>query len=234
MWSPQWRNLTRRFRVLRYDMRGHGKTEATEPPYDMEMLADDLAALAAATGFDRAHIVGLSIGGMVAQVYGTKFPEQVASLCLIATTAVRPSGGTEIWDRRIAVVTKEGRLDGLIDGVHDRWLSMRFRRQSPEHVDSITKMILSTPVKGYIGCCCARRDFDWRNRLEEIAAPTLILAAEEDSGTTVEDAELISAGIRGASLEVTEHARHLLNWETPQDILERIADWVTSNEASMT
>ncbi|MCC7425546.1 MAG: 3-oxoadipate enol-lactonase [Alphaproteobacteria bacterium] len=226
MWDPQWTLLTARWRVLRYDTRGHGRSGVTPAPYSMEQLADDLAGLIDQAGIGPAHIVGLSLGGMTAQVLALRRPDLVQSLCLVATTAQPPFHGREIWDERIAHLRAVGHFGKMFPGMMDRWLSMRFRRSNPAGFAEVRRMVMETPVEGYIGCCEAIAGFDVRALLPRIAVPTLVVAGEEDSGTTVEDAQDIRAGIPGARLEVIAGARHLLNRCRAEEFSRLLAAWL--------
>ncbi len=231
MWDPQWDALTSRFRVLRYDTRGHGESEPTPAPYGMETLADDLAALMAHVRFDAAHIVGLSLGGMTAQMLAIRHPARTLSLCLVATTALRPSHGTAIWKDRIRTVRGEGNYDKLLHGIHDRWISVRFRRRQPEDFARLTEMITSTPIEGYVGCCEAIAGYDIRGRLGEVEAPTLVVVGEEDSGTPLEDAQIIADGIKDAQLEMIPYYRHMVNWEAQDEFDAILFQWLEQQTA---
>ncbi|MCA3315311.1 MAG: alpha/beta fold hydrolase [Roseomonas sp.] len=227
MWDPQWSRLTKCWRVLRYDTRGHGLSEVVSSPYTMEQLADDMAGLIEHVGIGPAHIVGLSLGGMTAQVLALRRPELVRSLCLVATTAQPPFHGREIWDERIAHLRAVGHFGKMFSGMMDRWLSMRFRRSNTHGFAQIRRMVMGTPVEGYIGCCEAIAGFDVRAALANITVPTLVIAGEEDSGTTVEDAEDIRVGISGAQLEVIHGARHLLNWCREEEFSGLLETWLS-------
>jgi 3-oxoadipate enol-lactonase len=226
MWDPQWSMLSARWRVLRYDTRGHGRSSVPAAPYSMEDLADDLAALMRHAGFGPSHIVGLSLGGMTAQVLALRQPDLVRSLCLVATTAQPPFHGREIWDDRIAHLRQLGHFGKMFPGMMDRWLSMRFRRTDPAGFAQIRRMVLETPIEGYVGCCEAIAGFDIRSRLGSIVRPTLVVAGEEDSGTTVEDAKDIEAGIPGSRLAVIAGARHILNWCRREEFSRILLDWL--------
>ncbi len=226
MWDPQWEALTATYRVLRYDTRGHGLSEPTPAPYAMEELADDLAGLMDHCGIASAHIVGLSLGGMTAQMFALLHPRMVKSLCLVATTALRPSHNRAIWDERIRHVGQERSYEKLLHGIHDRWISVRFRRSEPEKFELLTQQILSTPVEGYLGCCEAIAGYDVVARLPEIDAPTLVIVGEEDSGTPLEDARIIADGIPGATVEMIPYYRHMLNWEAQEAFDPLLFGWL--------
>lgn len=229
MWDEQAPLLACRYRLLRYDTRGHGRSEVTEPPYTMEQLADDVAGLLDRLGIARTHFVGLSLGGMTAQMLALRRPDLVSSLCLVATTCLPPYHGRQVWDERVASIRATGRFDHMLAPMMERWLSMKFRRENPQRYGEIREMVLRTPPDGYIGCSLAIAGFDVRDRLPEISAPTLVIAGEEDPGTTVEDAQMIQAGIRGAGLKVVPGARHLLNVDRPAVFTPLLTDWLERN-----
>lgn len=228
MWDPQWHALTERYHVVRYDNRGHGQTEVTAPPYTMEQLADDAAALIDHTGLNKPHFIGLSLGGMIGQVMGIRHPDKVSSLCLMATTCLKPSQSKKVWNDRITHVTQTRSFDKLLPQILDRWLSMKFRREQPGKFKTIVDMILRTPPMGYVGCCAAIRDYDIRDALHQIKKPTLIMVGEEDSGTSLEDAQMIANGIKESVLEVTPHYRHLINWEDEGRVTTRLLSWLAA------
>ncbi len=213
MWAPQMAALTARYRVLRYDVRGHGRSEAVPAPYSVEMLADDLAGLIDGLGLGAVHVVGLSLGGMTAQVLAVRRPELVASLGLVATTCRPPFGTQAAWAARAQQVRDSGDFSAVEGPMLERWLSRRFRRARPEGVALVREMIQGTSMEGYVGACLAIGGLDVCGKLRDFPRPVRIWAGEEDPGTTVEDAELIAAKIPGARLVVVEHARHLLNWD---------------------
>jgi len=226
MWAPQAASLAQRHRVLRYDTRGHGQSKATPAPYHIDTLADDLAGLLDALADRPAHIVGLSLGGMTAQVLAIRRPELVASLCLVATTCRPPFGTRAAWAARAEEVRAAGGHDAMLNPMLDRWLTRRFRRARPDAVAAITDMILSTPLEGYVGCCHAIGSLDACGRLADFPRPICVIAGEEDPGTTVEDAEMIGAGLAHAELHVVPHARHLLNWDGEPAFTAMLTQWL--------
>lgn len=229
MWDEQAPLLASQYRLLRYDTRGHGHSEVSTAPYTMEQLADDVAGLLDSLDIKKTHFVGLSLGGMTAQMLALRRPELVSSLCLVATTCLPPYHGRQIWDERVASIRESGRFDHMLAPMMDRWLSMKFRRESTQRYDQIKDMVLRTPPEGYVGCSLAIASFDVRDRLNEIAIPTMVIAGEEDPGTTVEDAQMIQAGIKGAELAVVPGARHLLNVDRPSAFTPLLKDWLARN-----
>jgi len=207
MWDQQVRALSNRYRCLRYDTRGHGRSEVVEGPFSVDDLADDLAGLLAALDIPRAHVVGLSLGGMTAQALAVRHPERVASLVLIATAAHLPP--PEGWEERAALVREQG-MEAIVDAVMARWFTADTVDLAPELVRPVRERFLSLDPQGYAATCLAIRDMDLRSRIGGIAAPTLVVAGEDDPATPVEMAEEIHARIAGSELTVVPEAAHLI------------------------
>jgi 3-oxoadipate enol-lactonase len=213
MWDPQVHALAERYRVLRYDSRGHGRSDAPDGPYTIDLLADDALGLLDALDIERVHFCGLSKGGMVGQVLGARHGERLISLALCATAAHIPQ--REVWEERIRVASEQG-MAALADGVIARWFTEAFRREPSIVVDRVRQMILDTPAQGYAACCAAIRDMDLRELITGIRVPTLVIVGEDDPATPPEKAREIQSLIPGAQLEVIADAAHLLNIE--QDV----------------
>lgn len=214
MWDPQMQALTERYRVLRYDSRGHGRSDAPDGPYTIDMLADDALGLLDALDIERAHFCGLSKGGMVGQVLGAKHGDRLISLALCSTACHLPP--RELWDERIRVASEQG-MAALADGVVERWFTEPFRREPSITVDRVRRMIIDTPPHGYAACCAAIRDMDLREVITGIRVPTLVIVGDKDPATPPEKAKEIQNRIPGARLEVVPDAAHLLNIE--QDVV---------------
>ena len=214
MWDPQIGALTEAgYRVLRYDARGHGRSEVTQGPYSIEMLADDLACLLDAVGWESAHVCGLSMGGMVGQMMGTRHPERVRSLILCDTSAYM--GAEEVWEPRVQTGLAEG-VEGLVESSVSRWFTPESMKRIPEEVEKVRAMIRSTPLAGFIGCCRAFQGFDHREANRSITAPTLVIVGDRDPGTPPSHARVIQEAVPGAELEIIEDAAHLTNIEAPE------------------
>jgi 3-oxoadipate enol-lactonase len=213
MWDPQMPALAERYRVLRYDSRGHGRSDAPPGPYTIDMLADDALGLLDALGIERAHFCGLSKGGMVGQVLGARHGERLISLALCSTACHMPA--RDVWDERVRVATEQG-MAALADGVVERWFTEAFRREPSITVDRVRQMIIDTPPHGYAACCAAIRDMDLRELITGIRVPTLVIVGEDDPATPPERAREIQSRIPGAQLEVIPDAAHLVNIE--QDV----------------
>jgi len=212
MWNPQLDALEAHFRVLRYDMRGHGRSEAPEGAYTLEMLAQDAVALLDALGIEKAHFVGLSIGGMIGQGVALNHGHRLESLTLCDTSAVMPAEAQPILQERIEAARQHG-MAGQVDGTLERWFTPEYLKANPPEVAMIREAIRTTPLAGYLGCSEALRGLNYLERLAEITLPTLIMVGEEDQGTPVAAAEAIHERIAGSRLVVLPAARHLSNIE---------------------
>jgi 3-oxoadipate enol-lactonase len=221
MWDDQAPELRERFRLLRYDHRGHGGSPVPPGPYEIEDLGRDALALFDRLGIERFSFCGLSIGGMVGMWLASEVPERVERLVLCCTSALL--GPKELWDERISIATEQG-MDALVDAVMVRWFTPDFFSSNPETVEKAARMLRETNPEGYAGCCAAIRDMDLRDRLSSITAPTLIIAASEDPATPPGHGELIRDSIRGAGFEVVPDASHLANIERSGVVTRAILD----------
>ena len=212
MWDAQVRSLASRYRCLRYDTRGHGRSPAVAKPTTIDTLADDLAGLLEGLGIDKAHVVGLSLGGMTAQAFAVRYPERVEGLVLMATSAYMPP--PEGWDERARLVRAEG-MATIVDAVLARWFTPDTATLAPEIVAPVRERFLRLDPLGYAASCLAIRDMDLRDRIKAIAAPTLVIAGEDDPATPLEMLEDIHSRIPGAALFIVPEAAHLVAVEQP-------------------
>ncbi len=215
MWEPTLPALTREFRVLRYDTRGHGATDAPRGAYTLDQLADDALALLRALGIQRAHWVGLSLGGMIGQTLALKAPEALISLSLCDTSSRLPADAKPMWDERIRTAEAKG-MEALVDSTLTRWFTAPFREKKKDVVDRVATMIRTTPVAGYVGCCQAISALNLTDRLSAIKLPTVVIVGEDDPGTPVAASRVIADNIKGARLEIIPAAAHLSNMEQPE------------------
>jgi 3-oxoadipate enol-lactonase len=215
MWAPQLPELEPHFRVLRYDTRGHGASDAPQGRYRLDQLADDAAALLDALGIDTVHFVGLSMGGMIAQGVALAHPGRVARLCLCSTSAFIPEVAQPIVQERIDTATKEG-LQALVDGTLARWFTPGFLKARPSAVEAVRRQFLATPVAGYVGCSEAIRRLNYLDRLTAVRQPTLIMVGEDDPGTPLAASQAIHERIAGSKLVVIPKMLHLTNIEVPE------------------
>ncbi|MFC3995556.1 3-oxoadipate enol-lactonase [Nocardiopsis sediminis] len=210
MWGPQVAALAGDFRVVRYDTRGHGSSPVPEGPYDLADLGGDLLRLLDRVGAGRAHLAGLSLGGMTAMWVAAHAPERVGRLALLCTSA--HLGPPEGWADRAKTV-RAGGTGAVAEGVVSRWLTPGYAERRPSVAEWLRRMVAGTPAEGYAACCGAIERMDLRGDLARIGAPTLVVAGADDPATPPVHAEAIAAGIGGARLHVLEPAAHLASWE---------------------
>ncbi len=210
MWDGQVDDLAGRYRILRYDSRGHGRSSAPAGSYTIDMLGRDALAVMDAAGADTVHYCGLSKGGMVGMWLGVNAADRLERLVLADTAPhMAPK---DIWDERAAAARGEG-MTALVDATIERWFTEGFRATRPEVIEKIRGLILSTPGAGYAGCCEAIRDMDQRAAIRAIAVPTLVVVGEKDPATPPEAAAQIHDSIAGSELVVIPDAAHLSNIE---------------------
>ena len=229
MWEPQARVLAERFRVLRFDTRGHGGTEAPSGPYTLEMLAADAVALLDALGIRQTHFVGLSLGGMIGQLLALDYPERLRSLSLCDTSSRIPPEAAPIWDERVRTALAQG-MEPVVQPTINRWFTPAFRDAHPEVIEPIREMIRKTPVPGYVGCCQAIKPLNLTDRLGTIRVPTLVMVGAEDAGTPVAASRAIHERIAGSRLTIIPSASHLSNLEQAEVFNRTLLDFLAQAE----
>lgn len=215
MWDALATALAEDCRVLAYDHRGHGGSEAPAGMYDMATLADDAAALLRELDTGPVLWIGLSMGAMVGQELVLRHPSLVRALVLANTTSGYPGATRELWQQRIATVQSQG-VDAIGDAVMGRYFTQDFREQHAATVARFRRRVVSTDAVGYAGCCHAVGEVDTTARLGAIAVPTLVIAGELDQGTPVAMAQVLADAIPAAQLVVLQQASHLSVIEQPQ------------------
>ena len=199
LWDPLIALIPDAWRLIAYDMRGHGRSDAPGGDYTVAELGADALAILAAVGAERVYVCGLSLGGTVAQWLALNRPERVAGIAL-ADTAAR-LGTIEGWDARIAAA-RDGGMASLVALSMTRFFSAGFRLRRPDVIEHFRKVFLATPAQGFAGCCAVLRDADTRATLGGIACPTLVIVGAQDEPTPPADAEALAAGIAGATLAI--------------------------------
>lgn len=216
MWDEQAAALRARYRVLRYDTRGHGGTSAPDGPYTLEQLAEDAHALVTGLSLSDVHWVGLSMGGMVGQLFALTHQPLLKSLVLCDTTSRSPAAAASVWQERIRAVSEHG-MEAMVEPTLQRWFTPAFRMGRADVMDRVAEMIRATPVAGYVGCCHALGRFDVADRLAAVTLPALILVGDQDSGAPPDTARQIQAALPGAQFVILESASHLSNMEQPAE-----------------
>ena len=215
MWNPQMKPLEPHFQLLRYDIRGHGKTEAPPGAYTLEQLGEDAVALLDVLEIERVHWVGLSLGGMIGQSVALSYPRRLRSLSLCDTGAAIAPEAQPIWQERIDAVRDRG-LASQLEPTMERWFTPSFLKLNPYMLGVIRNEFLATPAQGYLGCIYAIRKLNYLDRLSEIKIPTLIMVGEDDPGTPVSASEAMHERIPDSKLVIIKSARHLSNVEQPE------------------
>ena len=221
MWDAQIALLKDRYRVLAFDTRGHGKNDAPSGEYTLDQLVEDVRGLLTGVGVDRAHWVGLSMGGMIGMLYALTHPGTFQSLVLCDTSSRIPAELAPAWAGRIKTATEQG-MAALVPGTLERWFTEPFRQSRQDVTDRVAKMIVSTKVEGYVGCCHAIPRIDCTDRLHAITCPVQIIVGEQDAGTPVAMSEAIHSAIAGSELVIIPQASHLSNLEQPEKFNEAL------------
>ena len=219
IWDQVVARLDRGLRILRYDLRGHGLSDAPPGPYSIEDHVGDLAALMEAHELRDALVVGLSVGGLVAQGLAARRPDLAGAL-ILCDTAHR-IGTAELWSARIDAVGRGG-IAAIADAILERWFSKHFREGSPVELAGYRNMLVRSPVEGYLGTCATLRDTDLTETTRKLRQPTLCLVGAEDGATPPGLVRSMSTLIPGAAFEIVAQAGHLPCIERPDFIAARI------------
>lgn len=225
MWDEVAELLSERLRVLRFDLRGHGRSPATPGPYSLADLGGDVVALLDSLALEQVSYCGTSLGGMIGMWLATHAQYRIDRLVLCCTSAhLPPATG---WQQRAAVVRAEG-PEAVVDSVLERWFTPGFRERRPDRVASVRAYFAACDREGYAGCCEAVGGMDLRGVLPQVRADTLVLAGAQDPATPPEHAELITRNIPNADLVVLPDAAHLAAIEHPAKVAELILAHLTN------
>ncbi|WP_018236986.1 3-oxoadipate enol-lactonase [Ensifer sp. BR816] len=227
MWDAQVPALSRQYRVLRYDRRGHGLSSAPPPPYALSDLGHDVIALLDALEIERAHFCGLSIGGLTGQWLGIHAGQRLDKLVVCATAA--KIGTPESWFTRIAGVRENG-LAGLTGATAERWFTPEFSAAEPGIARKILDTFAATDVGGYIGCCAALAGADLRQEIARIANPVLAVSGKDDPVCLPSDLESIAAHVQRGH-HVSLPGRHIVNVESALAFNAELKGFLDGNPA---
>ena len=225
LWNKVMARLPARLRVIRYDKRGHGLSDAAAAPYAMDTLVDDAAALLDRLEITDATVVGCSIGGMIAQGLAARRPDLVAAMVL-SNTATK-IGTPEMWAERIRSV-ESGGVEALADAVMERWFSPAFRA-TPE-LSGWRNMLTRTPADGYAGCSAAIAGADFQTSTTALTLPALGIAGDHDGSTPPELVRETTERITGARFELIGGAGHLPMVEQPDDFARALIAFIEETE----
>ncbi len=214
IWDELTAALEPKYRVIRMDARGHGKTDAPKGPYEMGALARDCVGLLDHLKIAKARYLGLSMGGFVGNILGYAHPDRFHSLVLVSTSSDM-TAAREVWEGRVKAVAKDGMSKAIVDGSMQRWLSPDALKNKPELVARLSQMVGATPPAGFIGWCEAIMNFNVTARLKEVRLPVRIIAGAIDPATTPAMMQLMHREIPGSEYVEIPGTAHMLQVEEP-------------------
>lgn len=224
MWDEQARALEQAYRVLRYDQRGHGGTDAPAGRYSFATLLADAIALMDALGIRKAHFAGLSMGGATALGLAEAHPDRLDRVIVCDSPCQSTPTSTQQWEERIVVAQKQG-VEALVEPTVARWFPPETLAANPPHIDKVRRMIRATPVNGFIGCAAALADHNYAAAVATVTRPVLFMAGEKDGVTPVAMRKL-SAALPGSRYVELPGAGHISNMDQPRAFTEVLRDFV--------
>jgi 3-oxoadipate enol-lactonase len=223
MWDAQVQPFGERFRVVRYDSRGHGGSDVGGGEHSIEMLGTDALAVMDALGIGQAHFVGLSQGGMTGMWLAAHAPDRIGKLVLANTTAHIPA--RDMLNGWIRTALSEG-LDSIAPPTMNMWLSARFKEANPARTQELVETFRTMSPQGFAGSCAVLRDSDRREDLADIRAPTLVIAGVEDGPMGAAAAQALVDAIAGARRADIPDAAHLSPIENPEAFNKAVLDFL--------
>lgn len=224
MWDDQVATLARSFRVLRYDQRGHGGTEATAGDYSFDLLVADIIALLDMLGISRAHFCGLSMGGMTALFLAQRHPQRFDRIVACDCGPASTEASAQQWKERIEIAGRDG-MEALVESTIARWFPPDFLATKAGVLDKVRGMIRTTPFAGFRGCAMALSNYDLRPGLPGIDRRTLLIVGTKDA--TLGGIRQIKEAVRGSALVELEGAGHISNVEQPAVFTRAVADFLS-------
>jgi 3-oxoadipate enol-lactonase len=225
IWERQIAAIAQQYRVLRYDARGHGDSDASAPPYSMRNLVDDAVTLMNHFRIPHATFMGISLGGMTGLGLALAHPDRLAALVCCCARADAPTPFVQSWDDRIAIVRDRG-LAAIVPGTIERWLSAPFRASEPDAVREVERMIMTTSAFGFEGCGEALKGLDYLSRLEHIRIPVLFVCGSEDTGASPATMRDMAARTPNAEFAIVEGSAHLPNIDNDRGFHEAVRDFL--------
>ena len=226
MWDPQIPLLTKRYRVLRYDTRGHGQSDVPPGPYSLDDLVRDVRELFLAFGIQRASFMGLSMGGMTGLGLATLHPERIERVICADARADAPKEFKAMWDKRIATI-EHGGLEAIVDGIMAMWFTDEWRAGNPDKLERMRRIFLSNDPKGYLACCRALKNLDYLKTLRDAQVPVLYLGGSEDTAATPDTMREMAASTPNAAYLKVAGAAHIANINEPVSFNSAISDFLT-------
>ena len=226
MWDDQVGALRHRYRVLRYDQRGHGLSAAPEGDYDFALLVADALALLDAHGIERCHFVGLSMGGVTALGLAEQHGARLLSVAVCDANGASSPEGARAWSERCALARAQG-IEALVEPTVKRWFHPDYYARNPAGLEKVRGMIRTTPLAGFLGCAAALSNYDYKTDLGRIRVPTLFLAGAED-GAVPQGMRAMAASVPNARYAEVSPAGHISNIEQPEAFTKALGDFIAS------
>jgi 3-oxoadipate enol-lactonase len=224
MWDPQAADLKRSFRVLRYDQRGHGGTDAPTGRYTYATLVADALALFDGLAIKRPHFCGLSMGGATALALAELHPDRVDHVVVCDSPAMSTPASAQLWEERIAAAQKGG-MESLVESTMARWFPPEIHAAKPPHLEQVRQMIRSTPVNGFIGGSAALADHDYNSAVATVTRPVLFIAGSKD-GVTPAAMKDMHARLKGSRYVELEGAGHISNLDRPAEFTRAVREFL--------
>jgi 3-oxoadipate enol-lactonase len=226
MWDPQLAAFASNYRILRYDQRGHGKTQATPGAYSFDLLVDDIKALMDAVGIDRASFCGLSMGGGTGLGLAQRYPERVEKLIMCDSSGGASAASAQQWNERINVAKTNG-MTALVEPTISRWFPQPVVSANPPYLDKVRAMIRATSLEGFCGCASALGSYDYRPGIGKVGVPVLLLVGEKD-GTTPAAMRQIQAQFPNSCYAELEGAGHISNLDNTAEFNRQVAEFLSA------
>jgi 3-oxoadipate enol-lactonase len=224
MWDPQADALSKSLRVLRYDQRGHGATDAPPGPYTFDLLIADAVALMDALNIKRVHFGGLSMGAATALGFAEMHPDRLDRVIVCDSPCQSTPQSAQQWRERIAIAEKEG-MEPLVEATVGRWFPPEVMKANPPYLDKVRAMVRTTPVNGFMGCGAALADHNYAAAVATVTRPVLFMVGEKD-GTTPAAMRKMHEALKGSSYVELPGAGHISNLDQPEKFTAAIRDFV--------
>jgi 3-oxoadipate enol-lactonase len=226
MWDPQAADLKRSLRVLRYDQRGHGQTEAPAGRYTFELLMADVIGLMDALSIARAHFAGLSMGGATGLGLAQRHPDRFDRIIICDSPCASTPATAQQWEERIVVAQEKG-MDALVEPTITRWFPPETVAANPPHLDRVRQMIRTTPVNGFIGCAAALANHDFRSQVGSVTRPVLFVVGEKD-GTTPAAMRQMHETLQGSKFVQLPGAGHISSLDQPDAFTRAVREFLAA------
>jgi len=225
MWDEQAAALKDKFRVLRYDQRGHGGTDAPAGRYSYDTLLADALGLLDALSIEKAHFAGLSMGGATALGLAERHPDRFASVIVCDSPCQSTPQSSQQWEERIVVAQKQG-MAALVDSTIARWFPPETVAKNPPHLDKVRDMIRATPVNGFIGCAAALAAHDYASAIATVKCPVLFMTGEKDGAAA--PMRKLNEKLPGSRFVALAGAGHISNMDRPAEFTKAIRDFISA------